>query len=225
MRIGQAKGAQVGEGNTQHNTYLPPQKAQAGGRHSTRDSSSMTVTAGDNSTVTTTQKNTHLKFSMPVIGPLFSFASVHPVIAVTTAVVVLGGTGAVASGAMSGSSGPSTKLVRGFHLTVAESGATPVGYDFSHTPPVPAGPNTDAIYVQGGFIYSTSGKLAQWMQAGNPTAAQCRDAVAKEPARQVVVSDGEMTCYLDSNGDPGYFTVTSSPMTGDYITVDTAHLN
>lgn len=220
MRIGQAKGAQVGAGNTQHNTYLPPQK---GGRHSARDSSSVTVTAGDNATVNTTQKNTHLKFSIPVIGPLFTFASVHPVIAATTVVVVLGGTGAVASGAMS-SSGSSTGLVRGFHLTVADAGQPPVGYDFSHTPPVAAGPDTDAIYVQGGFIYSSSGKLAEWTGSTNPTAAQCRDAIAKQPVREVVVSDGSMTCYLDPHGDPGYFTVTSSPMTGNYITIDTAHL-
>ncbi|MEY9930225.1 hypothetical protein ABH926_004870 [Catenulispora sp. GP43] len=222
MRIGQAKGAQVGDGNTQHNTYLPPQKS--GGRHGTRDDSSVTVTAGDNSTVTTTQRN--LKLSIPVIGPLFSFASVHPVIVATTAVVVLGGTGAVATGAMSDSkSGGSTELVRGFHLTVAEAGAQPVGYDFSHTPPVLAGPNTDAIYVQGGFIYSTAGKLAGWTGVTNPTAAQCRDAIAKQPVREVVIGDGDMTCYLDSGGDVGYFTVTSSPMTGGYITIDTAHLS
>ncbi|ACU75767.1 hypothetical protein Caci_6934 [Catenulispora acidiphila DSM 44928] len=222
MKIGQAKGAQVGDGNTQHNTYLPPQKS---GRHSARDSSPVTVTAGDNSTVNTTQKNTNLKFSIPIIGPLFTFASVHPVIAVTTAAAVLGGTGAVASGAMSSSkSGVSTQLVRGFHLTEAETGAQPIGYDFSRTPPVLAGPNTEAIYIQGGFVYSSSGKLAEWTGATNPTAAQCSDAVAKQPVREVVISVGSMTCYLDLNGNTGYFTITSSPMTGNYITIDTAHL-
>lgn len=222
MRIGQAKGAQVGSGNTQHNTYLPPSN---GARHSTRDSSSMTVTAGDNSTVTTTQKNTHVKFSIPIIGPMLSFASVHPVIAVTTAVVVLGGTGAAAGTAMSGSSSDSaTKVLRAFQLKEATGGGAPIGYDFSQNPPAPAGPNTDAVYVQSGFIYSTSGKLASWTGNTNPTAAECRDAVAKKPERQVVISLGSMTCYVDQKGNPGYFTVTSSPMTGDYITIDTAHL-
>jgi len=222
MKIGQAKGAQVGDGNTQHNTYLPPQKS---GRHSARDSSPVTVTTGDNSTVNTTQKSANLKFSVPIIGPLFAYASVHPIIAVTTAAAVLGGTGAVASGAMSSSkSGVSTQLVRGFHLTEAETGTQPIGYDFSRTPPVVAGPNTDAIYVQDGFVYSSSGKLADWTGVTNPTAAECRDAVAKQPVRQVVANLGSMTCYLDLNGDAGYFTITSRATTGDYITIDTAHL-
>jgi len=221
MRIGQAKGAQVGKGNTQNNTYLPAQK---GARHSMRGSSSISVTAGDNSTIHTTQTTRNTRFSIPIIGPLFSFAAVHPVVAVATAVVVVGGTGAVASGAMS-SSGGSTGLTRGVRLTEADNGAPPVGYDFTPSVPVVAGPNSDAIYVQGGFIYFTSGKLAHWTGAALPTASQCRDAIAKEPVRQVVVSLGDVTCYLDSHGDPGYFTVTSSPMTGNYITVDTAHLS
>ena len=221
MRIGQAKGAQVGKGNTQNNTYLPTQK---GARHSTRDSSSMSVTAGDNSTIHSTQTSKHTKFSIPVIGPLVSFAAVHPVVAAMTAVVVVGA-GTVASGALS-SSGGSTGLTRGVHLTEADNGAPPLGYDFSQTPPAVAGPNSDAIYVQGGFIYFTSGKLAHWTSSATiPTAAQCRDAVAKDPVRQVVIELGGVTCYLDSHGDPGYFTITSDPMTGNYITVDTAHLS
>lgn len=188
MRIGQAKGAQIGNSNTQHNTY-------------------------------TTQK--HTKIAIPVIGPLFTFASVHPVIAVTTAAVVLGGTGAVASGTMS-SSDSSTHLTRAFHLTEADNGQAPVGYDFSHTPPVLAGPNADAIYVQGGFFYSTAGKLAPWRQNSNPTAAQCRDAIAKQAVRTLVTEVGSVTCYLDSNGGVGYFTLTSNQMS--YVTIDTAHL-
>lgn len=220
MRIGQAKGAQVGKGNTQNNTYLP---AQESARHSMRDSSSMSVTAGDNSTIHTTQTTKNTKFSIPIIGPLFSFAAVHPVVAAVTAVVVVGGTGAVASGTMSDSGG-STGLTRGVRLTEADNGAPPLGYDFSQTPPAVAGPNADAIYVQQGFIYFTSGKLAHWQSATLPTASQCRDAVTKDPVRQVVIEVGNVTCYLDSHGDPGYFTVTSSPMTGNYITVDTAHL-
>lgn len=222
MRIGQAKGAQVGSGNTQHNTYLPPEK---GARHRVQDSSTVTIAAGDNATVSRTQKNTHLKFSIPVIGPLFSFVSVHPVIAVTTAVVVLGGTGAAVNSAISDSKpGVSTELLRGFQLTVSNAGTPPVGYDFSRTPPAVAGPNTDAIYVQDGFVYSTSGKLAHWTGATNPTAAGCRAAIAQQPEREVVVSEGSLTCYLDQNGNPGFFTVTSVPMTSDFITIDTAHL-
>lgn len=220
MRIGQAKGAQVGKGNTQNNTYLPTQK---GARHSMRDSSSMSVTAGDNATIHSTQTTKNTKFSIPVIGPLFSFAAVHPVVAAATAVIVVGGTGVVASGAMSSSGG--SGLTRGVRLTEADNGAPPLGYDFSQTPPALAGPNSDAIYVQGGFVNFTSGKLAHWSGSTIPTAAECRDAIAKQPQREVVIQVGSVTCLLDSHGDPGYFTITSSPMASNYITVDTAHLS
>jgi hypothetical protein len=38
----------------------------------------------------------------------------------------------------------------------------PTGYDFSRTPPVVAGANTDAIYVAGSSLVTTNGKLASW---------------------------------------------------------------
>ena len=198
MRIGQAKGAQVGKGNTQNNTYLPTQK---GARHSMRDSSSMSVTAGDNATIHSTQTTKNTKFSIPVIGPLFSFAAVHPVVAAATAVIVVGGTGVVASGAMSSSGG--SGLTRGVRLTEADNGAPPLGYDFSQTPPALAGPNSDAIYVQGGFVNFTSGKLAHWSGSTIPTAAECRDAIAKQPQREVVIQVGSVTCSWIPTATPG----------------------
>jgi len=222
MKIGHAKGAQIGDRNTQNNTFVPAQKG-ARARHRTQDSSSVTVTGSENVTVHSTQRN--MKFSIPIIGPLFSFASVHPVIAVATTVVVLGGTGVAANSALSDSKpGVSTDLVRGFRLPDADPTATPTGYDFSHNPPVVAGSNADAIYSQRGAIFSTSGKLAHWFGAGVPTAADCRAEIAKQPEREVLPSVGDLTCYLDKNGNAGYFTVTAIPSNNDYFMIDTAHL-
>lgn len=85
-RNSRTNGVQAGDGNTQHNTYLPPQKPTH--RRSRDYAPTATVTAGDHSTVT--QKNTHLKFSVPVIGPMIGMASAHPVIAGVAAVTIIG---------------------------------------------------------------------------------------------------------------------------------------
>jgi hypothetical protein len=104
----------------------------------------VSVTAGDNAKVT--QKNTQVKFSVPLLGPLLSAASAHPVIASVAAVAVIGGGGVATTAALSGSASPApTALVRGFAMKNSAQGA-PTGYDFSHTPPVVADNTSDAIY-------------------------------------------------------------------------------
>ncbi|MGW7385896.1 hypothetical protein [Streptomyces sp. NPDC054794] len=219
MKNGQASGVQAGDGNVQHNTYQPPRH---GSRHRSRDyAPSATVTAGDHSTIT--QKNTHLKFSIPVIGPLISMASTHPVIAGVTAVAVLGGGGLAATTVLPDAKpSVSTELVRGFRLKDAAPGTAPTGYDFTHTPPVVAGSGTDAIYVSGGYLVATNGKLAAWSDTKLPSASDCRSAVAGQPVRQTVIGSRFLTCYVDRNGNPGYILVTASD--DQYTTVDTAHL-
>jgi hypothetical protein len=113
-RVGKAKGAQFGSGNTQHNTYLPPPSQSA--PRASDGSQTVTITAGNHSTVNNTQTNTHLKFSIPVIGPLLSAAAVHPVVAGITAVVVVGGASVAGEAAMSQSANSgSLSIVRGFH--------------------------------------------------------------------------------------------------------------
>lgn len=217
MKNSRIKGAQVGDGNVQNNTYLPPQR---GGHRSRVHDSSATVTAGDHATIN--QKNTHLKFSIPVIGPLLSLTAAHPVIAGVAALAVVGGGGLATKAALSDPPpAVSTALVRGFHLEDGDQGA-PVGYDFSHTPPSRAGTTTDAIYVSGGFFNATNGKLAEWGSQNLPTASDCRNAVAKHPVRQAVVTSFGLTCYVDRNGNPGYILVTGSDTESTII--DTAHL-
>ncbi|GGX84754.1 hypothetical protein [Streptomyces fructofermentans] len=214
MRIDRPKGAQVGDGNVQHNTYVPP---QAGPRHR---SPSMSVSAGDHAHVT--QKNTSLKFSIPVVGPLLALAAAHPVVAAGAAALVLGGGGLAANAALSDSgSGASTALVRGFTLKNSPDGAS-TGYDFSHTPPVVADTATDAIYMSGSLLVATNGKLAQWNTSELPTGDDCRALLAEQPVRSVPVGPQTVVCYLDRNGDPGYISVTSSDI--EATTVDTAHL-
>ncbi|KQV93774.1 hypothetical protein [Streptomyces sp. Root369] len=217
MRNSRTNGVQAGDGNTQHNTYLPPQKPTH--RRSRDYAPTATVTTGDHSTVT--QKNTHLKFSIPVIGPMIGMASTHPVIAGVAAVTIIGGGGLATNAALSGPQpSVSTTLVRGFRMT--DTGATPTGYDFTRTPPVPAGSTTDAIYVSGGYLVASNGKLASWSSDKLPTGADCRRAVTEHPVRQTVVGAHYLTCYVDRNGNPGYILVTATA-TG-HTTVDTAHL-
>ncbi|MFD9391654.1 hypothetical protein ACFWBB_13260 [Streptomyces sp. NPDC060000] len=187
----------------------------------THHSSNQTATASGSARIT--QKNTQLKFSIPVIGPLISMAYAHPLIAAVTAVAVVGGGGAAVSAALPDStSSPSTTLLRGFVMERSEGQKAPKGYDFTPTPPVVADAGTDALYLQGGFLMSTNGKLATWGSSGVPTAEGCRKAVAESPVREAAVSVGYAMCYLDRNGDPGYITVTASET--DSVTVDTAHL-
>ncbi|ANS70143.1 hypothetical protein SLINC_7919 [Streptomyces lincolnensis] len=218
MKHGRTKGAQVGDGNVQHNTYLPPQRTP---QHRSRDyAPSATVTAGDHSTVT--QKNTHLRFSIPVIGPLLAVASTHPVIAGAAAVAIIGGGGLATTTALSDPDpSVSTTLVRGFRMKATDQGA-PTGYDFSRTPPVVAGANTDAIYVSGGYMIATDGRLAEWTSSKLPSAAECRTAVAENPVRQTVAGSQRLVCFVDRNGKPGYILVTGTD--GQYTSVDTAHL-
>ncbi|MEU6324040.1 hypothetical protein [Streptomyces sp. NPDC047009] len=215
MNIDRTKGAQVGGGNVQSNTYLPP---RAGARH---HSPAMSVHAGDNAHVH--QKNTHLKFSIPVIGQLFNMASAHPVIAGATAVALIGGGTMAATVVLQGPGSPaSTAVVRGFTMKSDGQGA-PTGYDFSHRPPVVAESDSDAVYVSGSLLVSTNGKLAAWQSAALPTGAECRTAVAEHPVREAPLGIQSVFCYLDRNGDPGYIAVTAYDT--ETTTVDTARLN
>ncbi|MER5433275.1 hypothetical protein [Streptomyces sp. NPDC002588] len=214
MTFDRTRGAQAGDHNVQNNTYLPP---QPDARH---HSTSQSVTAGDNARIT--QKNTHLKFDVPLVGPLLSLAWAHPAIAGITAVAVLGAGGAAVNAALpDGDPSPSTTLVRGFVMK-AKYGEAPVGYDFTHTPPVLADSGTDAIYVHQSSLVSTAGKLADWSPSEPPTAAGCRNAVKESPRREITIGTQSVVCYLDGNGDPGYITLTA--WEGDSAVVDTAHL-
>ncbi|MEW2049796.1 hypothetical protein [Streptomyces sp. NPDC005476] len=214
MNTDRRRGAQLGDHDSRDDAFVP---AQPGTHHS----STQTATASGSARIT--QKNTQLKFSIPVIGPLLSLACAHPLIAGLTAVAVVGGGGAALSAGLPGSTAsPSTALVRGFVMEQSDGRKAPTGYDFTHTPPVVADSGTDVLYVQGGYLVSTSGKLASWGSSGAPTAESCRKAVTENPERKTAVSVGYAMCYLDRNGDPGYLTVTASD-TGS-VTVDTAHL-
>ncbi|MET7657073.1 MULTISPECIES: hypothetical protein [unclassified Streptomyces] len=214
MNPDRTRGAQLGDHGSRDDAFVP---APPGTHHS----STQTATASGSARIT--QKNTQLKFSIPVIGPLLSLAFAHPLIAGLTAVAVVGGGGAaLTAGLPDSGSSPSTALVRGFVMEQSDSQKAPTGYDFTHTPPVVADAGTDALYVQGGSLMSTSGELASWGSSQVPTAESCRKAVAENPVRQTAVSIGYAMCYLDRNGDPGYLTVTASDT--DSVTVDTAHL-
>ncbi|MDQ0578912.1 hypothetical protein [Streptomyces rishiriensis] len=214
MNTDRTRGAHLGDHDSRDDAFVPPQPG-------THHSSTQTATASGSARIT--QKNTQLKFSIPVIGPLLSLAYGHPLIAGLTAVAVVGGGGAVVAGALPDStSSPSTALVRGFVMELSDNEKAPTGYDFTSTPPVVADAGTDALYVQGGFLMSTSGRLASWGSSEPPTAEGCRKAVTENPERRTAVSVGYAMCYLDRNGDPGYITVTASG--ADSVTVDTAHL-
>ncbi|WP_329213273.1 hypothetical protein OG352_00970 [Streptomyces sp. NBC_01485] len=221
MNTDRTRGAQLGDPAPQNDPTVPPPPPPPGSHHS----ATQTANASGNATVTqnNTQKNTQLKFSIPVVGPLLSLAYAHPLIAGLTAVAVIGGGGAAVTAALPDStSSPSTTLVRGFVMKT-DSAKAPPGYDFTPTPPVVADAGTDAIYLQGTFLYSTNGKMAAWSSSAVPTAEGCREAVTEHPVRQTTVSVSYVVCYLDRNGDPGYISVTASD--NDSITVDTAHLS
>ncbi|WP_062645817.1 hypothetical protein [Streptomyces maremycinicus] len=214
MNTDRTRGARLGDHDSRDDTFVPP---QPGSHHS----STQTATASGSARIT--QKNTQMKFSIPVIGPLLTLAYAHPLLAGLTALVVVGGGGAaVTAGLPDGTSSPSTALVRGFVMEQSDGQKAPVGYDFTSTPPVVADAGTDALYVQGGFLMSTSGNLASWGSSEVPTAEGCRKAVTDNPERKAAVSVGYAMCYLDRNGDPGYITITAN--TTDAVTVDTAHL-
>ncbi|MFI5967617.1 hypothetical protein ACIA8J_36330 [Streptomyces asoensis] len=214
MNTDRTRGTQLGDRDSRDDALVPPPTG-------THHSSNQTATASGSARIT--QKNTQLKFSVPVIGPLIGMAYAHPLIAGLTAVAVVGGGGAAISAALPDSpSSPSTALVRGFVMERSDGQKAPTGYDFTSTPPVVAGPGVDALYLQGGFLMSTNGKLASWGSSGVPTAQDCRKAVADDPSREAAVSVGYAMCFLDRNGDPGYLTITASQT--DSVTVDTAHL-
>ena len=145
--------------------------------------------------------------------------------------VVVGGGGAaaVAGGVLSRSPGSadssdpsSSHITRGFKMVVPVGGTAPVGYDFSQTPPAVADLNTEAIYVSGTQLFSTSGQLAAWDKGTVPTAADCREALAHGEVRDLAVSTGRVVCFMDRNNNSGYIAVTG--FSGTSITVDTAHL-
>jgi hypothetical protein len=213
MNTDRTRGAQLGDPAPQSHPYVPPP--------GTHHSPTQTVTAGDNNKIT--QKNTSLKFSIPVVGPLLSLACTHPLMAGLAAVVLVGGGGAAVSAALPDSTpAPSTSLVRGFVMERSDDGKAAVGYDFTHSPPVVADSGTDALYVQSGFLISTNGKLASWSSSEAPTAEGCRKAVSEHPTREAAVAVTYVMCYVDRDGDPGYIAVTGAD--GDSVTVDTAHL-
>ncbi|MET7683183.1 hypothetical protein [Streptomyces sp. NPDC005423] len=74
----------------------------------------------------------------------------------------------------------------------------------------------------GGYLVATNGKLAQWTDQQLPTASKCRDAVARHPLRQAVITSQGLTCYVDRKGNPGYILVTGSD--SESTIIDTAHL-
>ncbi|MCQ9134213.1 hypothetical protein [Streptomyces hilarionis] len=213
MNTDRTRGARLGDpAPPSHPTVPPP---------GTHHSPTQTVTAGDHNTIT--QKNTSLKFSVPVVGPLLSLAYAHPLMAGLMAVVLVGGGGAAVGAALPDSTtSPSTSLVRGFVMQRSDGEKGAVGYDFTPSPPVVADAGTDALYVQSGYLMSTNGKLASWSSSEVPTAEGCRKAVAEHPTRQTAVSVTFVMCYLDRNGDPGYISVTGTDDTS--VTIDTAHL-
>ncbi|MFI1509381.1 hypothetical protein [Streptomyces sp. NPDC020597] len=214
MNTDRMRGARPGGAAPQDDADVPP---PPGVHHSP----TQTVTAGDNARIT--QKNTQMKFSVPVVGPLLSLAFAHPVIAGLTAVAVVGGGGAAVSAALPDSTpSPSTAVVRGFVMKASDGQTAPTGYDFTHSPPTLADAGTDAVYAQGGYLLSTAGKLAEWQTSQPPTAQGCRKAVAEHPVRRTAVGVAYVMCYLDRNGDPGYISVTAHD--NDSVTVDTAHL-
>ncbi|MFF3941524.1 hypothetical protein [Streptomyces phaeofaciens] len=213
MHINRTSAEPAGDHGARNNTHLPP---PPGTHHAT----SQSVTAGDNARIT--QKNTQVKFSIPVVGPLLTMAWAHPLIAGVAAVALVGGGGAAISLALPDSTpSPSTELVRGFVMKT-DSEKAPTGYDFTHTPPRVADSGTDAVYVQGNSLFSTSGKMALLASSEAPTAQGCRDAVTESPQRQIFINVSSLVCYLDRNGDPGYISVTAFDTAS--ITVDTAHL-
>ncbi|QJS99445.1 hypothetical protein G9272_03265 [Streptomyces asoensis] len=214
MNTDRTRGAHLGDQDSRDDAFVPPQPG-------THHSSTQTATASGSARIT--QKNTQMKFSIPVIGPLLSLAYAHPLIAGVTAVAVVAGGGAAVTAALPDStSSPSTALVRGFVMDQSDGQKAPTGYDFTPTPPVVAGTGTDALYLQGGYLMSTNGRLASWGSSEVPTAEGCRKEVTENPVRKTSVSVGYAMCYLDRNGDPGYITVTASDT--DSVTVDTAHL-
>ncbi|MCX4767643.1 hypothetical protein OG562_43175 [Streptomyces sp. NBC_01275] len=220
MHIDRAHSAQVGDHNTQNNTFANSRDTTYNTTHNSTDNSIHNTT--DNSTHHTTHKKTQVKFSVPVLGPVLSLAYAHPLIAALMAAVVVGGGGAAINASLPDSTpSPSTALVRGFVMK-SDGQKAPQGYDFTHAPPVVADAGTDAIYLQGSSLYATNGKLAGWSTSAVPTAEGCRDAVAEHPVRAVYIGVTSVVCYLDRNGDPGYISVTALGLTS--ATVDTAHL-
>ena len=237
MDLEEPKGTQVGSGNTQHNTFMPQ---EPGGPAAVVEGEfAASITAGDNATITNTQKKTNLKFSVPVFGPLFALMAAHPVIAgaATIAVVVGAGVGgAVAEHAASSTSPGSapTGVVRGFKMNGADisnpnlSGAS---YDFTKTPPADDGA-ADSVTFSNGYVYGRD--IGPFTGSGTPTASGCLSAVKQAQQKaasdnantvQVFIQPGTVVCYVDTYGRPGYFIVTvgdASPV--GYIVVDTAHL-
>ncbi|GGS11370.1 hypothetical protein GCM10010269_58080 [Streptomyces humidus] len=213
MNTDRARGPRLGDAAPPSHPPVPPP--------GTHHSPTQTVTAGDNNKIT--QKNTSLKFSIPVVGPLLSLAYGHPLVAGLMAVVLVGGGGAAVSAALPDSTpSPSTSLVRGFVMQRSDGQKAAVGYDFTHSPPVVADSGTDALYVQSGFLMSTDGKLAEWSTSEVPTAEGCRKAVSEHPTREASVAVTYVMCYLDRNGDPGYISITGTD--DKSVTIDTAHL-
>ncbi|MGW2618851.1 hypothetical protein [Streptomyces sp. NPDC001500] len=213
MNTDRTRGARLGDPAPPSPPYVPPP--------GTHHSPTQTVTAGDNNRIT--QKNTSLKFSVPVVGPLLSLAGAHPLTAGLMAVLLVGGGGAAVGAALPDSTpSPSTSLVRGFAMQRSDGEKGAVGYDFTHSPPVVADAGTDALYVQNGFLMSTNGKLASWSSSEVPTAEGCRKAVKEHPTRETAVSVTYVMCYLDRNGDPGYISITGAD--DKSVTIDTAHL-
>lgn len=213
MHIDRTSAARAGDHGPHHPTHLPPPPDPP--------ATTQSVTAGDNARIT--QKNTQVKFSIPVIGPLLTLAWAHPLLAGAVTVALVGGGGIAVSALPDSGSGssPSTELVRGFEMKVGDEKA-PTGYDFTHNPPQVADSGTDAVYVQGNYLYSTNGKISLMASADAPTAEGCREAVSQNPERQIFINISSLVCYMDGNGDPGYISVTA--FDSDSLTIDTAHL-
>ncbi|MFL6117170.1 MAG: hypothetical protein ACJ786_38335 [Catenulispora sp.] len=220
VRADRARGAQIGDNNTQHITNETPSRSAA--PHASGHAQATTISSGDHANVTSNQTHNSVKFNIPFIGPLLTTAAVHPVIASVTAVVVIGGAGVAGNSVLSGSPSTNTSIVRGFQMKTVLGAGTPPGYDFSQTPPLIAAANAEAIYNEGVSLMSTSDQLAPWAGKAVPTGAECRAAVKDHAARSVSAYPQTLICYVDQNGKPGYILVTA--YTSEFLTIDTAHL-
>jgi hypothetical protein len=89
LNFRRVKGGQVGNGHAQHNTYPSPKP----GLDVSDSSVGATFSTGDHSVVTNIQKRTSLKFSVPLLGPLFAAMAAHPIIAGIAAIAVISAVG------------------------------------------------------------------------------------------------------------------------------------
>lgn len=274
MDMKNARGAQVGNNNTQNNTY--PSKPAYLPAIASEDSSATSIATGDHSIVANAQKKTNFKFSIPFFGPLLATAARHPMIAgIAAAVFVsgasIGGTvlarpdtshasqpGAALPASQSAvvplnarSAEPSTSPAAavplqtgpasptasraatanapglGFRMLSHSHGGPQFGYDFSQMPPVAARSEATGISVSGGMflfeLISSNSRITRYEGRELPTADDCKNSVKDTPMSWAYASPGNLYCYTDQFGNPGYILVRD--MDSESLTVDTVRLS